>query len=1210
MADDKVKTSRPGFLSKLKGSKGVKEDASKDVDDFLKPSIDKAALMRPRIDIAIAQRWPEAQTVQDSHGLPSFETPQNPNGLRKKRRREGLVVGFVSTAPEIMGEGGDESPYPTIEISRMKERQRPATDIHRRSIDGLSRPQQFMNGTGTNTKSEEQEPKPLRRANTSHHESPSPSLQRYGQSVPNAVGPEGGATASGLDPNTARLAGTPLSQHDRKRSLMNLSEGMALRRASSIPDFDGLAGDDDDNNDNDDPDDPPPHFGPGKDLKNFSTPRMAPIPPRTATRTLEHSTPRVTQLQNADADSPTGSPFDDPKYVGGRAQAARASRGPPQRTPQTMDRATPPQRYSDQASYAVPSRQQPQQRSMAAETSARPIDTRPDGDSSQYVAYTDPARNYSQTSLQSAQRSRSNTQPSTPNMNPQTAASGQENLDPTSASSDREMRSIQPSPVDPTGGEIALADFATRVAHMKGVFQLTAQKERPDDKCTPDAWLRTAFWWYLKGKLGLEFEVRQRAHSIDSRELLLQGHVDLAKAWWILLYPLQSYGQAATPSASAPHLQRGYAELQGNMQGLCMSLRRNNILPPSASLIQGQDTRLWLSEASSLNSPHLTQYGKAITLLDALPLGDRDGQFCYSRYPVSIALSDQQGNVDQTTTSGLLTVIRPRESYYTGVTIASQDDWLTLKVNATTENNSISWRDVSWSSSMTALTITLPDGIAVNVRLQQGDYKSLGNMVEYTRNAVRARQAAQNETLLYQAQLASLAYSTSQGASAFPRDAVGHCQVLVFRARGQHEDAHRVIFVTEPSVKIVSCASHSTADLGSCVDMDESQSRNSLSIRFTEARKQSRAIMTFHNQQDMLAFQSLARSGQAVPKQASESILANNHNARQPEPATAPAVHHPSGDQLCAVPLLSHEIRSAAEVLQAHDVALPSTLPLQWRGLTVQRLEPVDDAAADGSDHVDGLKVMLVHANGSFQDRLGLQKGELAMRLEPDIGVPKIEVLREPQPSFDASVDVQSCPPPVAGAIGRAVQLARQQSTIRTFMFPTLEALHQFQAAITGFDVRYDGLASNFAISRRMMVVPIHHKWTANNVRLQIVSNAQGSVVRLNAFMDGFDHADAMCFQVKSTDVFEKIKGDSKGKKWSVKLVDAKFSLPGKAGKKEDEIAYKSRRRYVNLEGLDYAEEHDDVTIGFDTEDSRDLFTRALPAATTVGRMITLRRRI
>ena len=113
------------------------------------------------------------------------------------------------------------------------------------------------------------------------------------------------------------------------------------------------------------------------------------------------------------------------------------------------------------------------------------------------------------------------------------------------------------------------------------------------------------------------------------------------------------------------------------------------------------------------------------------------------------------------------------------------------------------------------------------------------------------------------------------------------------------------------------------------------------------------------------------------------------------------------------------------------------------------------------------------------------------------------------------------------------------------------------------------------------MVVPIYKKWEASNVRLQLV--AKESVVQVLAFMEDFSHADALCFQVKSTDVFETIKGDGKNKKWGVKMVDAKFSLPSRE-KGEQSEEEKLQRRFVNLEGLDYAEEHDDIAIGFETE--------------------------
>jgi hypothetical protein len=48
--------------------------------------------------------------------------------------------------------------------------------------------------------------------------------------------------------------------------------------------------------------------------------------------------------------------------------------------------------------------------------------------------------------------------------------------------------------------------------------------------------------------------------------------------------------------------------------------------------------------------------------------------------------------------------------------------------------------------------------------------------------------------------------------------------------------------------------------------------------------------------------------------------------------------------------------------------------------------------------------------------------------------------------------------------------------------------------------------------------------------------------------------------------------------------VDAKFRLPH-FEKGEVDAMDKVRGRFVNLENLDYAEEHDDITVGFELED-------------------------
>jgi hypothetical protein len=123
------------------------------------------------------------------------------------------------------------------------------------------------------------------------------------------------------------------------------------------------------------------------------------------------------------------------------------------------------------------------------------------------------------------------------------------------------------------------------------------------------------------------------------------------------------------------------------------------------------------------------------------------------------------------------------------------------------------------------------------------------------------------------------------------------------------------------------------------------------------------------------------------------------------------------------------------------------------------------------------------------------------------------------------------------------------------------------------------------------MVVPIYKQWTATTIRIQVV--AQDNIIQLLAFFEGFSHADAMNFQLKSMDTFEKT---DKGGKPCVRLVDAKFALPveerkgeGKMGKEEGKISGWAgmKRRFVCLDQIEYPGEHDDILIAFDDAESK-----------------------
>ncbi|WYZ34763.1 hypothetical protein EsH8_I_001039 [Colletotrichum jinshuiense] len=141
------------FALKEKERKPTAEEKGSNINDFLNGPSDSlqvshatpssALPMLTKLDTTSATRYPQALSVashsQQSLTLPyhSARSPGLSPGIppRSPRRsnRKGLTVRFVDSYPEVIGEGGDESEIPAIEISRRK-KQRPPPSPHRKPI--------------------------------------------------------------------------------------------------------------------------------------------------------------------------------------------------------------------------------------------------------------------------------------------------------------------------------------------------------------------------------------------------------------------------------------------------------------------------------------------------------------------------------------------------------------------------------------------------------------------------------------------------------------------------------------------------------------------------------------------------------------------------------------------------------------------------------------------------------------------------------------------------------------------------------------------------------------------------------------------------------------------------------------------------------------------------------------------------------------------
>jgi hypothetical protein len=211
----------------------------------------------------------------------------------------------------------------------------------------------------------------------------------------------------------------------------------------------------------------------------------------------------------------------------------------------------------------------------------------------------------------------------------------------------------------------------------------------------------------------------------------------------------------------------------------------------------------------------------------------------------------------------------------------------------------------------------------------------------------------------------------------------------------------------------------------------------------------------------------------------------------------------------------------------------------------------------------------------------------LRLKLAYD-GTPSITILRHPQEDLSMTLDTRQVPFSADSMVALHAGIAGSQ-TKRTFQFYNAEDLHKFTFAITGFETMYDGIARDFAISRRRAVTALskNKRLETGLSRIMVVSHDNGKIVQLLAFFeDGNGWAESLGLVLKGVDVFERY--DIKGKV-GVRLVDAKFTIPRVERPargdpwKEEEIA----KNWVCLDVPETPGENDDIWIGFDDGDGK-----------------------
>ncbi|KAH7368977.1 hypothetical protein B0T11DRAFT_277958 [Plectosphaerella cucumerina] len=1096
------RVSRRGrLMGKLFGGKEKEakptQSSNDAVNDFLHASASVHPTIAPpspglpvltKLDTRTAPRYPGALDVGSQQSIPLRPRTSSPGSRIPRKNRKGYTVRFTDTPPEIIGEGGDETALPTIEISKRKRMRPPPSprpslppSEHDRSPDPPRRNDDFAPG-------------PIKRTQTGFTSISSPAVHSPGPPPPRPakeeIIPGTPARTRFLDTQNSR------AKDDNRRSFLEIhqaemrqAEGRAFAEAAR------------------------------KEGQNSNS-------------TTPHE----------DTRAPVQDPFEQsPELHHIRPMSPQTQMNTQANRPQQPTEESPTSVYSSNTTTSGGFNQQQQNNGNFS---------RQPSNASQQNPYTLPTPMSAMTAGPFASRQQSV----------------------------RMQDAMSPS------GDDALLAFVSRTRHLSELFRLHAETVKPVSACDPPELIRAALWWFLKGRMGLEAAVRARPSSpqdqMHNEMDRQQAYTNLSKARWIS----EEAVPEITGNRQLPDVDEARQAIVYNLRKLCVSMKRNGFLPPEEPFLpQTLDKSIWieypklsqdmialLTGNSAAAMTGEARQATSAEALDALPLSDTAEVFSFGRVPVDAFLMEQGNDNHTVHFKCLLSMVRSQKAASPVFVVATQNSHVHLRISGNKKEGP-TWEQVRWNNDTCALEVGLPRGFKVAIQCSQSDYRMLWSMYDFGSKTQATLYPRSDENCVFRATLRNFQFFDSEPQSrAFPKEPVPACDVALFEKVLKEKTAtgprtwhrgFRLAVVSGPRTRSLSGLNPTWSPQQSIPFgfLRGDGGDPALLLKCDSGRQKGTMVLSFNDETERLRFHTLL-TGTAVLQD--ETIYAD-------------------------VPLTGF---SMARTLD-DSVGLPGISKLPWQMVRIINDDNGDDSIPP-TVLSDKLKIVIDSKIGTIADRVNVETGELRVRLDVE-DAKTMSILRRPQHDMTISVSDAQAGKETPKDVTESLQMLQTMQSIRTFKFPSLKDLHAFQAALTGFTVKFDGLASTFAIARRRMVVPIHKKWEAGWTRIQVLQ--QDKVIQLLAFFPDFAHGQCMNFVLKGTDVYETL---SRSSKYGIRFVDAKFPMPRMP---QEGDANADDGGFVCLDFPDLPGEHDDITLTFENETERDRLAQCLPAPVKGG---------
>ncbi|KAL3419959.1 hypothetical protein PVAG01_08458 [Phlyctema vagabunda] len=724
----------------------------------------------------------------------------------------------------------------------------------------------------------------------------------------------------------------------------------------------------------------------------------------------------------------------------------------------------------------------------------------------------------------------------------------------------------------------SLRELSDRTQNLTRLFSLSANSVNPIETASLLELGRVAVWWSLLARMKLGSLIRNEFAACSKQHIdavQTQVFTYLSKAFWVLQEALQTTqdsndGQSPMQRQNLREEANAFYILRLNILAFILdtitTMKRHDLFPESTSepsLPHGLDTEIWVAYPSlKLDIDYLiTGHHREeapprhldTVVGEEFLIGDTDSQFYFGGMPTDIYLFNETSNSQQIRYPAILSITRSRSENHLAVLLASQNGAINLSIT-TSQHTKPNWNDVTWLPMIRSLEVRLHTGFRLQIRLGDWDYRRLKGVIDYHRHTLMDFVPSSIEQLIFETRIQSSEYINNRSDGAvFPSTPIANCALRLFEkrvairegtgVRHQHR-GFRIAIITPPSIKHINVLTHDIVSSRAIqFGFLRGETGNpALSLKIGNDDTKSTLILGFEDPQErntLLAY----LTGCFVPPD--EALIAHS------------------------------QIKNVSFSCQLDSLnTAPAFESLQWQSLQVVNQGPAGPVDIENSKAVlsESLRIIMDSSEGRLTDRINVGIGELKIRRNVLASGHELQLLRLPQEDITCSLS-EPVDAEVSVKVSEALTAIKSLPSIRTYSFPNLAELHSFQAAITGFSVLFDALVPSFSILRRRMMVPIYKEWTSSHTRVQILR--RGRMYQIVAYFEGFSHGKCMNFALKGTDVFIQ---SAKADKHTVKIVDAKFSLP--VGGKKD---VSDEKGFVCLDFLEYPSEHDDIVIGFDT---------------------------